>query len=66
MRLCIGPDSRDKQGLFFIGNFCIDLRLVPQPILEEDLLSGSLEPTNLASAVAKIAGIEMGYAFNCR
>jgi GDP-L-fucose synthase len=45
--------------LRFLGSSCIYPRLAPQPIREEYLLSGPLEPTNDAYAVAKIAGIKM-------
>ncbi len=50
--------------LLFLGSSCIYPRLAPQPMKEEYLLSGPLEPTNSAYAVAKIAGIEMCRAFN--
>jgi GDP-L-fucose synthase len=50
--------------LLFLGSSCIYPRLAPQPIKEEYLLSGPLEFTNRAYAVAKIAGIEMCWAFN--
>ncbi len=50
--------------LLFLGSSCIYPRLAPQPMREEYLLSGPLEPTNSAYAVAKIAGIEMCHAFN--
>ncbi|MDY0338197.1 MAG: GDP-L-fucose synthase [Acholeplasmataceae bacterium] len=45
--------------LLFLGSSCIYPRLSEQPIKEEYLLSGYLEPTNEAYAIAKIAGIEM-------
>ena len=45
--------------LLFLGSTCIYPRLAPQPMKEEYLLSGSLEPTNEAYAVAKIAGLKM-------
>ena len=45
--------------LQFLGSSCIYPRLAPQPIREEYLLTGPLEPTNDAYAVAKIAGIKM-------
>jgi GDP-L-fucose synthase len=44
--------------LLFLGSSCIYPKLAPQPIDEEALLSGPLEPTNSAYAVAKIAGIQ--------
>ncbi len=45
--------------LLFLGSSCIYPRLAPQPIPEEALLTGPLEPTNEPYAVAKIAGIKM-------
>ncbi|MGB7188982.1 MAG: GDP-L-fucose synthase [Acidobacteriaceae bacterium] len=50
--------------LLFLGSSCIYPRLAPQPIREESLLTGPLELTNRPYAVAKIAGIEMCWAFN--
>jgi GDP-L-fucose synthase len=47
------------QKLLFLGSSCIYPKHAPQPIKEEYLLTGPLEPTNQAYAVAKIAGIEM-------
>jgi len=44
--------------LLFLGSSCIYPKLAPQPMKEESLLTGSLEPTNQAYAIAKIAGIE--------
>jgi GDP-L-fucose synthase len=51
------------QKLCFLGSSCVYPRLAPQPIPEEALLSGPLEPTNQAYAVAKIAGITMCQAY---
>lgn len=45
--------------LLFLGSSCIYPKLAPQPIKEEYLLTGPLEPTNDAYAIAKIAGIKM-------
>jgi len=45
--------------LLFLGSSCIYPRMAPQPLKEEYLLSGYLEPTNQPYALAKIAGIEM-------
>jgi len=45
--------------LCFLGSSCIYPKLAPQPIREDSLLTGPLEPTNDAYAVAKIAGIQM-------
>lgn len=50
--------------LLFLGSSCIYPRDCPQPIREEYLLSGPLEPTNRPYAVAKIAGIEMCWSYN--
>lgn len=49
--------------LLFLGSSCIYPRSCPQPIKEEYLLTGSLEPTNEAYAIAKIAGIKMCQAY---
>lgn len=49
--------------LLFLGSSCIYPRLAPQPIREEYLLTGPLEPTNQPYALAKIAGIEMINAY---
>lgn len=50
--------------LLFLGSSCIYPKLAPQPMREEMLMTGPLEPTNSAYAVAKIAGIEMCRAYN--
>jgi GDP-L-fucose synthase len=50
--------------LVFLGSSCIYPKHAPQPIKEEHLLSGYLEPTNQAYAIAKIAGVEMVRAYN--
>jgi GDP-L-fucose synthase len=49
--------------LCFLGSSCIYPRLAPQPIREEYLLTGALEPTNEWYAIAKIAGIKMCQAY---
>ncbi len=49
--------------LQFLGSSCIYPKLAPQPIKEEYLLTGPLEPTNEWYAVAKIAGIKMAQAY---
>jgi len=51
------------EKLLFLGSSCIYPKLCPQPMKEEYLLTGALEPTNSAYAVAKIAGIEMCKAY---
>ncbi len=50
--------------LLFLGSSCIYPRLAPQPMKEASLLTGPLEPTNRAYALAKIAGIEMCWSYN--
>ncbi len=50
--------------LLFLGSSCIYPKLCPQPIKEEYLLTGPLEETNKAYALAKIAGIEMCWSYN--
>ncbi len=59
-------DSACRNGckkLLFLGSSCIYPKLCPQPIKEEYLLTGPLEPTNDAYALAKIAGIKMCQAY---
>jgi GDP-L-fucose synthase len=50
--------------LMFLGSSCIYPKLAPQPMKEEYLLTGPLEPTNRPYAIAKIAGIEMCWSYN--
>ena len=52
------------ERLLFLGSSCIYPKLCPQPIQEEYLLTGPLEPTNRPYAIAKIAGIEMCWSYN--
>ncbi|NLW19655.1 MAG: GDP-L-fucose synthase [Candidatus Cloacimonetes bacterium] len=52
------------QKLLFLGSSCIYPRLSPQPIKEEYLLTGELEPTNEPYAIAKIAGIKLCEYYN--
>ena len=59
-------DSAYRAGVekfVFLGSSCIYPKLAPQPIKEESLLSGPLEPTNEWYAIAKIAGVKMCQAF---
>ena len=51
------------QRLLFLGSSCIYPRLAPQPIPEDSLLTGPLEPTNEAYAIAKIAGLKLCEAY---
>jgi len=50
--------------LMFLGSSCIYPKLAPQPMKEEYLLTGPLEPTNRPYALAKIAGVEMCWSYN--
>ncbi|MDG5814684.1 GDP-L-fucose synthase [Chitinispirillales bacterium ANBcel5] len=52
------------QKLCFLGSSCIYPKFAPQPMKEEHLLTGQLEPTNQAYALAKIAGITMCQSYN--
>jgi GDP-L-fucose synthase len=52
--------------LLFLGSSCIYPKFAPQPIREESLLSGALEPTNEWYAIAKIAGVKMAQAYRAQ
>lgn len=52
------------QNLLFLGSSCIYPKLANQPMAEEALLTGELEPTNEAYAIAKIAGIKLCESYN--
>lgn len=54
-----GAYQNDVEKILFLGSSCIYPRDCPQPIKESDLLTGPLEPTNEAYALAKIAGIKL-------
>ena len=58
-----GAFEAGVQKLLFLGSVCIYPRMSPQPIPEEALLTGPLEPTNEWYAVAKIAGLKLCQAF---
>jgi GDP-L-fucose synthase len=53
----------DVERLVFLGSSCIYPKFAPQPILEDALLTGALEPTNEWYAIAKIAGIKLCQAY---
>ncbi|AUO05408.1 GDP-L-fucose synthase [Paenibacillus jamilae] len=55
---------KNVSKLLFLGSTCIYPKFAPQPLREEYLLTGELEPTNEAYAVAKIAGITMCQSYN--
>ena len=56
--------QNNAKRLMFLGSSCIYPKLAPQPMKEEYLLTGPLEPTNRPYALAKIAGIEMCWSYN--
>ena len=58
-----GAHVSKVQKLLFLGSSCIFPRLAPQPMTEEMLLTGPLEPTNEWYAIAKIAGIKLCQAY---
>jgi len=62
--VCRASHASGVNRLIFLGSSCIYPRDCPQPIKEEYLLSGPLEATNRAYALAKIAGIEMCWSYN--
>ncbi|MBA4166717.1 MAG: GDP-L-fucose synthase [Chitinophagaceae bacterium] len=55
--------EHNVKKLFFLGSSCIYPRMAPQPLREEFLLTGALEPTNEPYAVAKIAGVKLCEAY---
>ncbi len=59
-----GAHLAGVQRLMFLGSSCIYPRDCPQPIREDYLLTGPLEPTNEPYAIAKIAGIKLAEAYN--
>lgn len=56
--------ENEVKRLMFLGSSCIYPKLAPQPLKEEYLLTGPLEPTNRPYALAKIAGVEMCWSYN--
>lgn len=58
-----GAHAAGVDRLLFLGSSCIYPKFAPQPIREDALLTGSLEPTNEWYAIAKIAGIKLAQAF---
>lgn len=55
--------DNEVKKLMFLGSSCIYPKMAPQPLKEDLLLTGTLEPTNEPYAIAKIAGIKMAEAF---
>lgn len=62
--ICRAAHANGVARLIFLGSSCIYPRDCPQPIKEEYLLTGPLEATNRPYALAKIAGVEMCWAYN--
>lgn len=62
--ICRAAHASNVNRLIFLGSSCIYPRDCPQPIKEEYLLTGPLEATNRPYALAKIAGVEMCWAYN--
>ncbi len=54
------------EKLMFLGSSCIYPKFAPQPLREDTVLTGPLEPTNEPYAIAKIAGIKMAEAYRCQ
>ena len=63
LNVILRPISPAWKNFFFLGSSCIYPRLAPQPMSEDMLLTGPLEPTNQWYAVAKIAGIKLVEAY---
>ncbi|MBK9677713.1 MAG: GDP-L-fucose synthase [Saprospiraceae bacterium] len=61
-----GAYQSGVQKLLFLGSSCIYPKLAPQPLKEEYLLTGLLEPTNEPYAIAKIAGVKMCDAYRAQ
>jgi GDP-L-fucose synthase len=64
--LIAGAHEAGVQRLMFLGSSCIYPKLAPQPIHEDSLLTGPLEPTNEPYAIAKIAGVKLCEAYNAQ
>ena len=63
LNLINGAQAIGVKKLLFLGSSCIYPKLAPQPIREDALLTGPLEPTNEAYALAKICGIKLCQAY---
>ncbi|MCE0498041.1 MAG: GDP-L-fucose synthase [Methylacidiphilales bacterium] len=63
LNLINGAHAVQVKKLLFLGSSCIYPKLAPQPMKETDLLTGSLEPTNAAYALAKICGLKLCQAY---
>ena len=63
LNLMQASHKHDVKRLIFLGSSCIYPKLAPQPMNEDELLSGPLEPTNQWYALAKIAGVKLVQAY---
>lgn len=61
--ICQAAHEADVNRFLFLGSSCIYPKFAPQPIPEESLLTGALEPTNEWYAIAKITGIKLAQAY---
>ncbi|MBV8587000.1 MAG: GDP-L-fucose synthase [Verrucomicrobia bacterium] len=61
--LFAGSFAAQVKKVLFLGSSCIYPKLATQPMREESLLTGALEPTNEPYAIAKIAGVKLGQAY---
>src|ERR1700677_625653 len=59
LNLINGAHAHQVKKALFLGSSCIYPKLAPQPMTEDCMLTGSLEPTNEAYAIAKIAGLKL-------
>jgi GDP-L-fucose synthase len=64
LNLINGAHAVGVTKLLFLGSSCIYPKMAPQPLTEESLLTGSLEPTNEAYALAKICGVRLCQAYH--
>lgn len=64
MNLFEVSQALDIQRVVFFASSCMYPKVCPQPMAEELLLTGALEPTSLSYALAKLAGVQMARAFN--
>jgi GDP-L-fucose synthase len=64
LNLINGAHAAGVAKLLFLGSSCIYPKLAAQPLVEESLLTGSLEPTNEAYALAKICGVRLCQAYH--
>jgi len=64
MNVCAAADFFETSRVVLLGSSCMYPKECPQPMREEMLGSGKLEPTSSAYAIAKIAGLQLGFSYN--